>query len=404
MLILAIIRSAFRSLYSSKLRTFLATLGVIIGVGAVIAMLALAAGVREKLLASAEAMGTNLLGIRSSWRGGRGGGGDRNVQNLTIKDAEFLAQRLQGYEMISLSAGGDATCVYLNRNDRTQLNGISFDYFASRNYKVEKGRGFTEAEITRGSRVCVLGPHVAENLFGRADPVGEYIRLNRMTFRVIGVTKLKGDQGWFNPDDQVFVPLKIAMEQIIGTENLREINVVVAKNADRVEVEAEIMQLMRQAHRLQPGQPDTFSIRNVAEAVEQAEQVTKTFSFLLGGIAGISLLVGGIGIMNVMLVTVTERTREIGIRKAVGARPRDILRQFLLESVIMSGTGGLLGVGLGYVASEVISRFSPDYTPIVQLDAVFISLAFSVVVGVFFGYYPARKAALLSPVETLRHE
>ena len=242
------------------------------------------------------------------------------------------------------------------------------------------------------SRVAVIGPVTAENLFGVQDPIGQTIKINGLNFRVIGLLKSKGDQGWFNPDDQALIPLRTAMKQLYGLDFVREINVQVEEGADISGIQQEVTQLLRKRHRLLSGMPDDFFIRNQAEMLEAANAMTRTFTILLGSIACISLLVGGIGIMNIMLVTVTERTREIGIRKAIGARDGDILRQFLIEAVLMSGLGGMLGVFVGVAAAQIVAMNS-EFKTIIQPASVIMALSFSAAVGIFFGYYPAWRAS-----------
>jgi putative ABC transport system permease protein len=253
------------------------------------------------------------------------------------------------------------------------------------------------------ARVCVLGPITVENLFGAEDPIGQTIKLNGMTFRVIGVTKAKGDQGFFNPDDQVLIPYSTAMKQLLGIDYVREIDVQAEEGSDLSAVQADMALLIRKRHKLVEGAPDDFTIRNQAELLATMSEISQTFTILLGGIAAISLLVGGIGIMNIMLVTVTERTREIGIRKAIGAKDKDILRQFLIESMLMSGLGGLIGVGFGYGVAELMRRLSP-FPALVQMQSVLLALGFSAAVGIFFGWYPALRASRLDPIEALRYE
>jgi len=241
------------------------------------------------------------------------------------------------------------------------------------------------------------------NLFGKSNPVGETIRIKNINFKVIGVLKPKGDQGWFNPDDMVVVPYSTAMKHITGQNYLNEIDVKLKDKEDSKAIMEKITELLRRRHRIREGDESDFTVRNQAEMVEMASDVTRTFTILLGGIAAISLLVGGIGIMNIMLVNVTERTREIGIRKAIGARDRDILRQFLIESILVCGIGGILGIGLGFAGAEAFNRFS-EYRASVEFYSVIIAFVSASSAGIFFGYYPARRAARLNPVEALRYE
>jgi putative ABC transport system permease protein len=298
---------------------------------------------------------------------------------------------------------GRAQVKYLNRNTNTSITGTAVTYLGIRGFEVEKGRAFTAIEEEQGARVAVLGSATAETLFGKAEALGETFRVKSLNFRVIGVLKSKGDQGWFNPDEMVVVPYLAAMKQLFGQEYLGEIDVKAAEGADMSKTAEAVASLLRKRHRLRPGAEDDFNVRNQAEIIETVSAVARTFTFLLGSVGGISLLVGGIGIMNIMLVTVTERTREIGVRKAIGARNRDILRQFLLESILMSGLGGVLGIGVGLGGARLVGWFTQMPT-LVQPLSILLSLTVAGSVGIFFGLYPAMRAARLDPIEALRYE
>jgi putative ABC transport system permease protein len=402
MMLWMILKVALKSLAANKLRSILAMLGIIIGVGAVISMLALGAGAKKSVMERMSAMGTNLLIVRPGQRGSMGVVSGTQ-QNLTLEDAEALLP-LEGIKAIAPVVQGNAQVKYLNKNARSNVLGTTITYFSLRDFKVEKGHNFTDIDADRMSRVAVIGPVTATNLFGDIDPLEKIIKLNGINFRVIGVLKSKGDQGWFNPDDQVIIPHTTAMKQVLGQDRLREIDIQANDDADLAKVQEDVLALIRKRHRVQPGMPDTVEIRNQAEMLEAANAMSRTFTILLGGIAGISLLVGGIGIMNIMLVTVTERTREIGVRKAIGAKNKDILRQFLLESVLMSGLGGLLGVGMGVGGARLLPMLLPDFQSLVEPFSIILALSFSAAVGIFFGFYPAFRAARLDPIEALRHE
>ena len=402
MLFWTTLKVALASLLGNKLRSFLAMLGIIIGVGAVISMLALGAGAKKQVMDRVTAMGTNLLIVRPG-APRRGGVRTGSRENLTVADAEALTREVDGIDSVAPLASGRAQVKYYNRNSNTSITGAAATYLDIRGFTVEKGRAFTSVEEIRSSRVAVLGASTAEALFENQDPLGETFKLQGVNFRVIGILKAKGDQGWFNPDDMVVIPFTTAMNQILGQNHLSEIDVKAHEDADLTAVEKEIATVLRKRHRLRTGADDDFNIRNQAELVETASSVTQTFTVLLGGIASISLVVGGIGIMNIMLVTVTERTREIGVRKAIGARDRDILRQFLLESILISGLGGMLGIAAGYGAAQGIGHVS-RFSPVIETQSVMLALIVSASVGVFFGYYPARRAARLDPIEALRYE
>jgi putative ABC transport system permease protein len=429
------IHSALKSLWANKLRSILAMLGIIIGIAAVIAMLAMGAGAQAQITARFQAMGTNLLFVRPAPRGS-GGVITGTQQNLLVEDAVAMA-KVPGVGSVSPVVGGGVQMKYMNRNNRTNVNGVSMPYFEMRNFEIDKGRIFTESEAESLGRVVVIGPNVAQNLFGSEDPIGQTVKLNNMNFKVVGVTKAKGDQGWNSPDDQALLPYTTAMKILFGVDFLREVDVAVAPGADIDGVSGQppgasgfgprrtpggtvhtvmppsdsITALLRKRHRLTDlSAADDFLIQNQAELLASLSASILTFRILLGTIASISLLVGGIGIMNIMLVTVTERTREIGVRKAIGAKNRNILTQFVVEAVFMSGLGGLIGAGLGIGTSWFIAYMvtrtpgSVIPVPIVQSIYVVVSVTVSGAVGVIFGVYPAYRAAQLDPIEALRYE
>jgi len=402
MLFRTILKVSIKSLLANKLRSFLAVLGIIFGVGAVISMLALGAGAEEQVMSRISAMGANLMVVRPGQRGHRGVQSE-STQDLTLEDAKAILEQVEGIEMLSPVVRGGAQVKYENKNTRTTIYGTAVTYMRVRNYTVEHGRPFTEGESDRQARVALIGAAAVENLFEDESPLEKTVKVNGMNFKIVGVLKEKGDQGWFNPDDQLIIPYTTAMKQLLGEDNLREIDLEVKDGVEHESVESGIKQLLRQRHRLREGQEDDFNIRSMTEFAETATDVGRTFTILLGAVAGISLLVGGIGIMNIMLVTVTERTREIGVRKAIGAEDSDILRQFLLEAVIMSVLGGLIGVGAGIGAAELIGRLT-EFSTLVKPSGVFPALLFSVAVGVFFGWYPASRAAALDPIDALRYE
>jgi putative ABC transport system permease protein len=402
MLVGVIIKVGVRSLWANKMRSFLAMLGIIIGVGAVISMLAMGAGARKDIMARIAAMGTNLLSIRPGMSGARGVTTGTRV-NLTLDDARALVAEAEGVRRLSPIVSGNVQVKYMNHNERSTVNGVAVTFLPIRDFTVEKGRTFTETEAEQSARVAVLGPEVATDLFGASDPIGEVIKLKGINFTVVGVTKSKGGQGFMNPDDEIAIPYTTAMQQVFGLDYLREILIQADEGADVAKVEASLRAVLRRRHRLMTGAEDDFTIRNQAEMIERASEMSQTFTILLGGIASISLLVGGIGIMNIMLVSVTERTREIGIRKAIGAKERTILLQFLLEALITTILGGLIGVAAGAGGAAIISASSP-FSTVIEPFSIIIALSFSGFVGVFFGFYPAWRAARLDPVDALRYE
>jgi len=402
MLFWTIVKVGLKSLLANPLRSFLAMLGIIIGVAAVISMLAMGAGARNQVMQRLSAMGTNLLVVRPGQSGSHGVVSG-TTQNLTLADAQALVKEVAGVRRVAPCVGGNVQVKYLNHNTRVRLTWTSPTYLPVRDFTVEKGRAFTDGEVENMARVAILGPVTVDNLFGVNEPLGETVKINSINFTVIGVLKAKGDQGWFSPDDQVIIPHTTAMKQLLGLDYLGEIDVQAADGADVKQVQADMTTLLRKRHHVQEGAADDVNIRNQADMIETANQFTQTFTILLGGIASISLLVGGIGIMNIMLVTVTERTREIGIRKAVGAKERSIMTQFLIESVIISGLGGLIGASGGLGAAVLIQRFT-QFTTQVEWPSVLLALSFSAIVGIFFGWYPALRASRLDPVEALRYE
>ena len=403
MLFWVIVKVGIKSLWANKLRSLLAMLGIIIGVAAVISMLSMGAGAQRQVMNRISAMGTNLLVIRAGQSHSHGVVSGVS-QKLTLADAAALAAEVKDIERLAPAVSRDSQVKYMNRNTRVSVIGTSITYLPIRDLQVEKGRGFTEVEADSSGRVAVLGPVTASNLFDQNDPVGQTVKLNGINFKVVGVIKSKGDQGYYNPDDQMVIPYTTAMKQVFGVDYLREIDVQAREGADLSKVQADITELLRKRHRTQPGQSEDFQIRNQADILQTASEITQTFTFLLGGIASISLLVGGIGIMNIMLVSVTERTREIGIRMAIGAKRSNILLQFLIEAVIISGLGGLIGVLVGVAGAKIIPMAQQQFTTVLEVHSMMLALSFSALVGIFFGWYPAQRAAKLNPIDALRYE
>jgi len=402
MLFWTIVKVAFKNLLANKLRTFLAMLGIIIGVGAVISMLALGTGAQKSVMERIASMGTNLLVVRPGQHGLRGRKLDTS-QRLKLEDAKAILEQVLNVYQIAPVVRGNNQLKYFNKNARSNVIGSSITYFPIRNFEIEKGRLFTEVEVERIARVAVIGPTAAKNLFEESSPVGEIIKIKGINFSIVGITKAKGSRGRYDPDDQVIIPYTTAMKQLFGLDYLHEIDIQAADNANLKKVQEATTALLRRRHHLREGMPDDFYIRNQAEIVEAASEMSQTFTILLGSIAGISLLVGGIGIMNIMLVTVTERTREIGLRKAIGAKNRDILLQFLIEAIVLTSLGGIIGVALGIGAGQMIAKWT-QFLTVAKFSSILLALSFSAAVGIFFGYYPARRAALLDPIKALRYE
>jgi putative ABC transport system permease protein len=333
--------------------------------------------------------------------------GAGTAPTLTVGDAKAIETEIPGVKYVAPSIRGVAQVIYGNQNWSTSITGTSPEMIEIRGWSVPSGRAFTEQELDGAAKVCVLGKTVADNLFGGIDPIGQIIRIKKIPFTVIGVLSPKGQTTWGqDQDDLIFVPLTTAQKQLFGQTfpgMVRGI-AVQAWGPDEVkEVEAQITELLRQRHRIQPNQDDDFTVRNLTEMMSTREESANVMSLLLGSIASISLIVGGIGIMNIMLVSVTERTREIGIRMAVGAKGRDILLQFLIESLVLSLMGGLLGIGMGMVGTVILSSVT-QWPTFFSTKAILLAFLFSGSVGVFFGFYPARKASLLNPIDALRYE
>jgi len=401
-------RVSFRAIVSNKMRSGLAMLGIVIGVGAVIAMLALGAGATMQIKNVMSSMGSNLLVIRPGTvtSGGiRMGAG--STPSLTLSDATAIKAECPSVEEVLAQYSGMAQVVYGNQNWSTQVSGVTEGVFVVNDWQLQSGRPFMEQDIRSATKVAILGTTVAEELFGYSDPVGETIRIKNIPFQVIGVLKSKGESSWGrDQDDIVMVPVTTAQKRLFGMPrpNMVSSITVKVKSEDLMsKAQEEVTLLLRQRHKISSSQEDDFTVRNMEQAMEAAQESMKVMSLLLGSIASVSLLVGGIGIMNVMLVSVTERTREIGIRMAVGATSKDIMLQFLVESGMLSMTGGAVGVFLGMLLSYVLSR-AFSWQTVVLPGSVALAFGFSAMVGIVFGLYPAYKASLLNPIEALRYE
>jgi putative ABC transport system permease protein len=405
------IRVALQGLTANKLRSGLTMLGIIIGVAAVIALVAVGQGAQAAVTQRFQSLGSNLLVISPGAAFyGRVSQGAASAQSLTNEDAAAIAQLATLVETVApeYSIRG-AQVVYGNKNTQTSALGVTSEYLTVRNWEVARGRFIDQQDVESLAKVCALGTTVVEDLFGGnyLDPVGKTVKINRQNYQVVGVMASKGQTGFTNEDDQVFIPLSTAQVKFGGAGNtsLGSINVQVVSAEMMGFAQAELKAILRARHGLSPSQADDFNIRSQVQIMEMVQQTTGTFTILLGAIAAISLVVGGIGIMNIMLVSVTERTREIGIRKAVGAKRRDILMQFLVEAVVLSGLGGVVGVLVGWGSAQLLSRLASDFLrTLVTPDSVVMALGVSVAIGLFFGIYPANRAARLNPIEALRHE
>ena len=395
--------NALSALLANKLRSLLTMLGVIIGVGAIITTTSIGEGAKADVTERIQTLGANILAVRPGQSMFRGRSSADARRTLTVEDMEALQERGQTFSYVTPEVSSRAQVKFRNKNTNTTIVGTSPAYLVTANFTVENGRFFTEYEIRMRDRVCVLGKTVVDNLFENVEPVGQIVKIKNVGFRVIGVMKEKGASGWRNPDDQVFIPYSTAMKRVFGNEYLSSISV--QANSDKLieAAETELTELIRKQHEIPVNKEPDFHIRNQAEFMETLEESNQTFTNLILGIAVVSLVVGGIGIMNIMLVSVTERTKEIGLRKAVGAQRSDILTQFLVESTSLALVGGLIGIGVGIGGAELVTSFWEWRTLVSPMYGI-VSFVVSALVGIFFGAYPAWKAAKLHPIDALRHE
>lgn len=392
------------SLVSTKLRSFLTMLGIIIGVASVIMMIALGQGASLQVTEHIKSMGANLLTVfPGSSRQGRVHMGMGSTISLTANDAEAIENNCYSVTQVSPSYSGRAQVVYKNKNTYTSIEGTTPEYTEVCNSPVETGSFFTDRDDKLMRKVAVLGKTVVKDLFEGENPIGEYIKINRVNFQVIGVMKSKGSGGWHDEDDIILVPLTAAQKRLFSAKNVSRIYVQAKSESLMTTAESEITTLLRTRHRIKDKDESDFTIRSQETILSMVQETSKTFTLLLAGIAIVSLIVGGIGIMNIMLVSVAERTREIGIRKAIGGRRRDILSQFLIEALILSLTGGVIGILLGSAVSEATSKLA-NWPTVISPPSVVLAFFFAFAVGVFFGIYPANKASKLRPIEALRYE
>ena len=403
MSILESLANAFHGLLANKLRSILTMLGVIIGVGAIITTTSIGEGAKADITERIQTLGANILAVRPGQSMFRGRGSADARRTLTVEDVTALRERGQNFGYITPEISSRAQVKYLNKNSNTTIIGTSPEYLVTANFTVENGKFFSENDIRYRKKVCVLGKTVVDNLFDKRDPVGKTVKIRNISFHVLGVMKEKGATGFRNPDDQVFIPYSTAMKRVFGAEYLSSISL--QANTDKLiqAAETEVTELLRKQHKIPINKEPDFHVRNQAEFMETLEESSQTFTNMILGIAVVSLLVGGIGIMNIMLVSVTERTKEIGLRKAVGAQRLDILVQFLVESTTLALIGGLVGVGVGIAGAEVVPSLWGWRTVISPVYGL-LSFVVSALVGVFFGAYPAWKAAKLHPIDALRHD
>ena len=401
------VKMAVVSLKINKMRSILTSLGIIIGVSAVIIMLAVGTGASKKVQSDMESMGSNLLTIRSASAksgGVRMGSGTRPT--LTLKDAKAIKKTARGISAVASVSTEGKQLTYGNQNWSSTVYGTEPEYFYIKSYEIELGRALVYDDIKNSAKVAVIGSTVANELFGDLDPINRIIRVGGIPFKVVGTLKAKGSMGPMDQDDLIFIPITTAQKKVFGTAFPGTVSMIVVKGSDSDTVnlaEQDIEELLKSRHKIGKHQDNDFEIRNSAEFQEKMKSTVQTFAILLAAIASVSLLVGGIGIMNIMLVSVTERTKEIGIRMAIGAKPSDIRIQFLIESFILSMVGGLIGVVTGILVAELV-QLTGVMTVSISLFSIFLSLGFSGFIGILFGYYPAFKASLLNPIDALRYE
>ncbi|MFZ1471955.1 ABC transporter permease [Candidatus Amarolinea dominans] len=403
------LRVAVTALTVHKMRSILTMLGVVIGVAAVIALVAVGQGAQAQIINQFQALGSNLLTVSAGTNFGFSRSGlQQNTRPLTDKDVEAIRALATAVKLVAPDYSANATVVYQGKTTNTSISGVTADYATVRNWSVDRGRFVSAQDTSNLALVVVLGQTVVEDLFGSAlvNPVGEVVRINRQPYEVIGVLKSKGQSGFNNQDNTVFMPLRTAQVKLggAGTTQVRSISLQVRTAEEMDLAQAQVTAILRALHGLQTGAENDFTVQNQADILNSVAQTSGTFTTLLGSIAAISLLVGGIGIMNIMLVSVTERTREVGLRKAVGAKRSDILLQFLTEAVVLSSTGGIIGVLLGVGGAQIITPLLGGSRALVTPQSIILALTVSLGIGIFFGLYPANRAARLNPIDALRYE
>jgi putative ABC transport system permease protein len=407
MLFADILRETYLALSANKARTGLTVLGIVIGIGSVIAMIAIGTGSQASVEERIQSIGSNLLMVRPGMQRSPGQSvsqGQGSAESLTLEDANAIDSSVISVEYIAPVISGSYQVVANGENTRTSISGTTPEYVSVRSVALESGTFFTTEQNTRKAKVAVLGSDVKDALFeGYDDVIGQKVRINGIDFTVLGTTASKGGSGMGSEDDSIYIPLSTAIQYLSGSDSLSIINITIGNQDEMDAASEEITALLRKRHDISTDDEADFRVMNQADIVETATSVASTFTLLLGAVAGISLVVGGIGIMNMMLTTVTERTREIGLRKAIGAKRRDISRQFLVEAAALTLLGGVLGVAFGWLTAFGFSKFGGINTE-VSTYSVVLAFSVSAVIGIVFGWYPARRAARLNPIEALRYE
>ncbi len=402
-----IVKESVGALAVNKTRSLLTMLGIVIGIGSVIGMVALGQGAQNTIQANIQSIGSNLLIVRPGSQQGPGNplrGGVGSATTLTLDDAEAIEEQVQGISGVAPEVSSRQQVTARGTNTNTSITGVTEIYSAVRNIAVTEGVFISSQHLSRAAKVAILGPTVRTDLFGEGvDVLGQKVRINKTDYTIIGVTVAKGGGGFGSSDDAIYIPLTTAQRYLTGNDKVSVINVAAAEAGSMTTIQADITTVLLDTHHINDPASADFSVFNQADIVATASSITQTFTILLGAVAGISLLVGGIGIMNMMLTSVTERTREIGLRKAIGAKNKDISRQFLLEAVLLTLVGGILGILLGWSIALIANKLA-NIAASVSLFSIMLAVSVSTIIGIVFGYYPARKAAHLNPIDALRYE